>query len=193
MHGIAQQGLPFVVFGAGLPQLAALAGEAKSYAERLFEYPEVGALADDAAKKAIQTPIEREGATITEEALTLIVDRTNGYPYFLQEWGSHSWNEAEDSPISVDDVNKATEVATRQLDQGFFRVRLDRLTRREKDYVRAMAHLGRGPHRSGDIAEGLGIAVTSAAPLRSGLIKKGMIFSPQHGDTAFTVPMLSPS
>ncbi len=189
VHKIDQKGLPFIVFGAGLPQLAALAGEAKSYAERLFDYPPVGPLPPEDASFAIRTPLQREGADITDGALTNLVEKTRGYPYFLQEWGAHSWNAAAASPITEGDVKVASGRALAQLDTSFFRVRMDRLTPREKDYVRAMAELGPGPHRSGDIAQELGIEVTSAGPLRSGLIRKGMIFSPQHGDTAFTVPM----
>lgn len=189
MHKIAQQNLPIILFGAGLPQLAALAGEAKSYAERLFEYPEVGALSREAAREAIRVPIEREGAAIADEALERIVETTRGYPYFLQEWGSHSWDCAPESPIGVQDVRRATVSALSCLDKSFFRVRFDRLTPREKDYMLAMAELGPGPHRSGEIAQKLRLDVRSAGPLRDKLIKKGMIFSPQHGDTAFTVPM----
>ena len=189
VHKMAQKGLPFILFGAGLPQLAALAGEAKSYAERLFDYPEVGPLADDAAREAISMPIRREGVEITDEALAVILQTTKGYPYFLQEWGSQAWNVANASPISAEDARRASEQALRALDKGFFRVRLDRLTPREKEYMRAMAELGPGPHRSGEIAQRLGLSVTAAGPLRNGLIKKGMAYSPQHGDTAFTVPM----
>lgn len=189
VHKMTQKGLPFIFFGAGLPQLAALAGEAKSYAERLFEYPDVGPLSKDAARDAILAPIQRENSEIDELAINRIIEQTQAYPYFLQEWGSHAWNVATLSPITTLDVEDATVKALQALDRGFFRVRLDRLTPREKDYVRAMADLGPGPHRSGEIAQVLGIDVTTAAPLRSGLIKKGMVFSPQHGDTAFTVPM----
>jgi len=189
LHKVGQRGLPLIVFGAGLPQLAALAGEAKSYAERLFDYPAMGPLESAAAEQAVREPIRAEGAEIEQEALDQIVRRTEGYPYFLQEWGSHAWNAAGQSPIRTADVNSATGLALEALDQGFFRVRLDRLTPRERDYMRAMAELGPGPHRSGDIAGALGMEVTSAGPLRSGLIRKGMIYSPAHGDTAFTVPM----
>jgi hypothetical protein len=188
-HRLAQKNLPFIFFGAGLPQLAALAGEAKSYAERLFEFVDVGPLARDAARAAIATPIRREGADISGQAVDRIVEKTRGYPYFLQEWGSHAWNVTDVPPITADDVDAATTQALAALDNGFFRVRLDRLTPREKDYVRAMAELGPGPHRSGEIAQQLGVDVRTAGPLRNGLIKKGMVFSPQHGDTAFTVPM----
>jgi len=189
VHRIGQRGLPFILFGAGLPQLAALAGEAKSYAERLFDFPNVGPLPDDAASTAIREPVHHEGAEIANAALALIVSETRGYPYFLQEWGSHAWNTASASPITFQDAERAKVTALADLDRGFFRVRLDRLTPREKEYVRAMAELGPGSHRSGVIARMLAITVTAAGPLRDGLIRKGMIYSPQHGDTAFTVPM----
>jgi hypothetical protein len=189
IHKLTQKGLPLILFGAGLPQLAALAGEAKSYAERLFEYPVVGPLAEDAARDAIQAPIQREGVSINDAALSAIFQKTSGYPYFLQEWGHHAWNVANANPITGNDVEQASIEALRALDGGFFRVRLDRLTPREKEYMRAMAELGPGPHRSGEIAKVLRIGVTTAAPLRSGLIRKGMVYCPQHGDTAFTVPM----
>jgi len=189
IHRIGQRQLPLILFGAGLPQLAALAGEAKSYSERLFDYPAVGPLGEDAARRAIREPVRQAHAEITPAALDQIVGQTQGYPYFLQEWGSHAWDAASESPINEGDVAQATASALSDLDQSFFRVRLDRLTPREKDYLRAMAELGPGPHRSGDIADLLGVKVTSAGPLRSGLIGKGMIYSPQHGDTAFTVPM----
>lgn len=189
VHKLGQKNMPFVLFGAGLPQLAALAGDAKSYAERLFEYPGVGPLPDDDARAAIRAPIEHEDVQIEEDALQAIVRQTKGYPYFLQEWGSHTWNVASTSPITARDVRVAEQKTLEHLDSGFFRVRLDRLTPREKDYIRAMAELGAGPHRSGEIARLLKIGVTVAAPLRNGLIRKGMIFSPSHGDTAFTVPM----
>ena len=189
VHKMGQKGLPFLLFGAGLPQLAGLAGDAKSYAERLFSYPEVGQLADDAAYDAIRTPIQKEGADIATDALSLIRNKTKGYPYFLQEWGFHTWEEAQASPITLADARRASDKAVTQLDEGFFRVRLDRLTPREKEYMRAMAKLGPGPHRSGDIAQEMRMDVTAAGPLRNSLIKKGMIYSPGHGDTAFTVPM----
>ncbi len=188
-HEISQNGLPVVMFGAGLPQVAGLAGDAKSYAERLFDYPPVGPLDNEAAKEAIRQPILDEGAQIGDQALALIVDATSGYPYFLQEWGKHTWRVADDSPIDRHDVETATAEATEALDKSFFRVRFDRLTPREQAYLRAMAELGPGPHRSGEIASLLQRKVESLGPLRSGLIKKGMIWSPSHGDTAFTVPL----
>ena len=189
LHAIAQRGLPVVWFGAGLPQVAALSGDAKSYAERLLDFPSIGALTPEAAKRAVRRPIRDEGADITDEALDAIVHVTKGYPYFLQEWGKHAWNTAASSPITVDDVRAATRSVTEALDRSFFRVRFDRLTPREQHYLRAMAELGPGPHRSGAIAAALGRKVESLGPLRSGLIRKGMIWSPAHGETAFTEPL----
>ncbi len=188
-HAMAQRGLPVVLFGAGLPQVAALSGEAKSYAERLFDFPSVGPLDSSAASQAIRQPVRGEGAEIGSDALARIVSVTKGYPYFLQEWGKHTWNAAKQSPITEFDVAAASQSATDALDKSFFRVRFDRLTPREQDYLRAMAELGAGPHRSGAIAEALGRTVESTGPLRSGLIRKGMIWSPAHGETAFTVPL----
>ncbi len=189
LHGVAQQRLPVVLIGAGLPQLRAATGRAKSYAERLFEFPEVGPLGDEAARLAISKPVEDAGVQITKQALDVIVQETRGYPYFIQEWGKAAWDVAGKSPISPADVKKASKTAVAALDESFFRVRFDRLTPLEKRYVRAMAEIGAGPHRSGDIAATMNRPVTQLAPTRSSLIKKGMIWSPSHGDTAFTVPL----
>lgn len=188
-HKLGQRALPFLLIGAGLPQLAGLAGEAKSYAERLFDYPAVGPLLPPAARDAIAQPLKRESLAIEDKALEHIVKQTRGYPYFLQEWGYQAWNASAGSPISLPDVKLAARAALERLDAGFFKVRVDRLTPREKEYMLAMAELGPGPHRSGDIAAALKKKVTAVAPLRDGLLKKGMIYSPQHGETAFTVPM----
>lgn len=189
VHRLNQRGLPVIFFGAGLPQIAALAGDAKSYAERLFDYPPVGALDKQAAELAIRQPIEQEGESINTDALDEIVKKTEGYPYFLQEWGFQSWNAADASPISNKDVEAASESALRRLDDGFFRVRLDRLTPKEREYVLAMAKLGKGPYRSGDVAEQLGEKIQTLGPRRAQIIRKGMIYSPGHGDIDFTVPM----
>lgn len=191
LHRIAQKGLPMILFGAGLPQLAAMAGEAKSYAERLFDFPGVGALDLQAAGQAIADPIREEGADITAEALAEIVRVTEGYPYFLQEWGKHTWNQSQGPEINLNDVLEASRTALGALDSNFFRVRFDRLTPREQAYLNAMAHLGAGPHRSGAIAEAMGLKVERTGPLRSGLIRKGMVWSPAHGMTAFTVPLFA--
>ncbi|PKP78404.1 MAG: AAA family ATPase [Alphaproteobacteria bacterium HGW-Alphaproteobacteria-3] len=189
VHRVNQKNLPVMFFGAGLPQVAALSGDAKSYAERLFSYPPVGPLDREAASAAIRQPIADEGESITDEALQFIVHRTQGYPYFLQEWGYQAWNAAEASPINSDDVEHASTAAVRRLDEGFFRVRFDRLTPKEREYVIAMARLGTGPYRSSDVAELLGESVQSLGPRRAQIINKGMIYSPAHGDIAFTVPM----
>ena len=189
LHRTAQANLPVILVGAGLPQLRARTGRAKSYAERLFDFPEVGPLAPDLAKSAILRPAKEQGVDVTPDALNLVVTETHGYPYFLQEWGKHAWDAATKSPINRKDVLAASTAAVAALDESFFRVRLDRLTPVEKRYLRAMAQLGEGPHRSGDIAEVLGRQVTSLGPTRSQLIEKGMIWSPNHGDTAFTVPL----
>jgi len=189
LHKIAQRDLPLVLIGAGLPQIVGLAGKSKSYAERLFEYPQVGALSFNDASLAIVIPAERKGVRYELDALSMIYDHSIGYPYFLQEWGYHVWNTASTSLIGTTTVERATESVIRKLDENFFRVRFDRLTPKEKEYLFAMAALGEGPHRSGDISARLNRAVESVAPIRNSLIRKGMIFSPAHGDTAFTVPL----
>jgi hypothetical protein len=189
LHRAAQRQLPIVLVGAGLPQLRGRTGRAKSYAERLFDFPEIGSLPLDAARRAIEKPTHDHGADITPDALELVMSETRGYPYFLQEWGKHSWDAASASPITRDDVERASISAIAALDESFFRVRFDRLTPAEKRYLRAMAELGPGPHRSGEIADALGRGVTALGPIRSQLIAKGMIWSPHHGDTAFTVPL----
>lgn len=189
LHRAAQRQLPVVLVGAGLPQLRGQMGAAKSYAERLFDFPEIGPLPEREAKVAIAKPTRAQGVDIEETALDLIVEQTHGYPYFLQEWGKHAWDVATASPITRTDVERASAVALAALDESFFRVRFDRLTPAEKRYLRAMAELGPGPHRSGDIADQLDRKVTSLGPTRNQLIAKGMIWSPSHGDTAFTVPL----
>jgi hypothetical protein len=189
MHQISQRQLPVVLVGAGLPQLVGLSGRSKSYAERLFQFPEVGALQPADAAAALQEPVQEQGIQFTPEALQEIIRQTRGYPYFLQEWGYQAWNLAAASPIGIDVVQRATNESIRRLDANFFRVRFDRLTPREKEYLRALADLGDTAQRSGDIAERMGVKVQGIAPVRNGLIKKGMIYSPAHGDTAFTVPL----
>jgi hypothetical protein len=189
LHRTAQRTLPVVLVGAGLPQLPGKMGRAKSYAERLFDFPSIGPLPREAAGLAITKPAADQGVHVDEDALERIVQETRGYPYFLQEWGKHSWDVADASPITLRDVERARISAIGALDESFFRVRFDRLTPLEKKYLRAMAELGAGPHRSGDIANQLRREVTSLGPTRSQLIVKGMIWSPSHGDTAFTVPL----
>lgn len=189
LHRCTQRRLPVTLVGAGLPQLRGQMGRAKSYAERLFDFPEIGPLDENAARLAISKPLDSENVRVDENALKTIVTNTRGYPYFLQEWGKHAWDTAKASPITLADIKLASQAVIAALDESFFRVRFDRLTPAEKRYLRAMSELGPGPHRSGDIADKLHKKVTSLGPTRNQLIAKGMIWSPSHGDTAFTVPL----
>ena len=189
LHRASQRQLPVVMVGAGLPQARANMGRAKTYAERLFEFPEIGPLAEEDARTAISKPALDEGVRIEPDALESIVARTQGYPYFLQEWGKHVWDVAERSPITLADVDTASRQAMATLDGSFFLVRFDRLTPKEKMYLRAMAGLGAGPHRSGEVAGAMGVGASSLGATRGALIGKGVIWSPGYGQTAFTVPM----
>lgn len=189
MHKMQQRQLPLVLIGAGLPFLPGLAGESKSYAERLFSFPDVGPLAESDAARAIREPIEAAGESIEPEALREICRLTKGYPYFLQEWGYQAWNHAKASPIAIQVILETNDIVTKRLDENFFRVRFDRLTPRERQYLRAMAELGVGPFRTADIADTLGAKISTLGPVRANLIKKGMVYSPSHGEMAFTVPL----
>jgi len=189
MHKMQQKQLPLVLLAAGLPVLPGMAGESKSYAERLFNFPDIGALSELDAAKALREPARNVGIEFEDDALREVYRLTHGYPYFLQEWGYQSWNMATASPITLKVVQDATPEVIRRLDKNFFRVRFDRLTPSEKNFLRAMAQLGAGNHRTGDIAATLGVSVKGIGPVRSKLIKKGMIYSPAHGDMAFTVPL----
>ena len=189
LHSASQEQLPITMMAAGLPQLVGRAGDARSYAERLFEFVPVDRLDNDDARNALIVPACKEGVAFDPDATSEILRQTSGFPYFLQEWGKHSWDVADASPIALGDVQRATAAALAELDASFFRVRFDRLTPTQKRYMRAMAELGPGPHRSGDVAHVLERKVTTVAPLRNALKAKGMIFSPAHGDTAFTAPL----
>lgn len=191
LHKVSQKELPVLFFGAGLPQVAALSGDAKSYAERLFHYPAVGALEPVDAEAAIRQPIEGEGERIDDSAISEILAKTKGYPYFLQEWGYQCWNISEGPSIKAEDAFRAAAEATKRLDNGFFKVRFDRLTPKEREYVIAMAKLGSGPYRSSDVADALKETHQSLGPRRAQIISKGMIYSPSYGDIAFTVPMFN--
>ena len=188
-HEIAQRNLPLLFIGAGLPQVAALAGRAKSYAERLFDYTDVGPLHSEAARAAIVKPARKEGVSFDDDAVDAIVRATQNYPYFIQEWGFQVWNRAPASPIAREAVAEATPDVTAHLDANFFRVRFDRLTVLQQKYLRAMAELGPGPHKTGQIATTLGVGAASVATVRQQLVNKGMVWSQRHGETAFTVPL----
>jgi hypothetical protein len=189
IHRINQREFPLVLIGAGLPQIHGLAGNSKSYAERLFRFPEIGALDRGDAIAAIDNPAKAEGVFFCDAAIERILELTERYPYFLQQWAYEAWNASESPNVSLQTIEIATKMAIDELDKSFFKVRFDRCTPSEKKYMRALAEFGQGKHRSGDIAEKLGVKITSVAPTRSALIKKGMIYSPSHGDTAFTVPL----
>ena len=189
MHKLQQNQLPITLVGAGLPDLPGLAGEAKSYSERLFSFPNVGALSKEETYKALQDPVKLENVSFDEDALNLIYYLTQGYPYFLQEWGYLSWNKAQDNSISKQTVIDSTSSAIERLDENFFRVRYNRLSTKGKLLLRAMAALGAGPHRIGDVAEQMGMNTSGLGPVRARLIKKGMIYSPTYGEIAFTVPL----
>ena len=189
MHKMQQRQLPVVLLGAGLPVLPGMAGESKSYAERLFSFPNIGALSQENSIKALQDPAKAAGVAFDTPALDEVFRLTKGYPYFLQEWGYVAWNLATSSPITLKVVRDAKNTVIPRLDENFFRVRYDRLTPSEKNFLRAIAELGPGAHRTGDIAEILKVKVTSLGPVRAKLINKGMIFSPAHGELDFTVPL----
>jgi hypothetical protein len=189
LHGANQTQSLITMVAAGLPQLIGRTGRARSYAERLFEFVNIDRLDGAAARAALCVPAAKEDVGFTDGAIDVVLGQTLGYPYFLQEWGKHSWDVADASPIDSDDAERATHEALAELDAGFFRVRFDRLTPAERRYLRAMAELGSGPHRSGDIADQMNRNVTAVAPIRNALIAKGVLYSPAHGDTAFTVPL----
>ena len=189
MHKVQQRVLPLVLVAAGLPILPGMAGESKSYAERLFSFPDIGALPEADAIKALNDPVVDAGESFEPDALQEIYRLTKGYPYFLQEWGYQVWNHAVASPIAKRVVDEASAVVSRRLDENFFRVRFDRVTPSEKRYLRAMAGLGAGPYRTADIADAMSVKINTLGPVRSSLIKKGMVYSPSHGDMAFTVPL----
>jgi len=188
LHRISQRGLPLIFFGAGLPQLAKLAGDTKSYAERLFDYLEIDRLDAASARAALIEPARRESVSYQEEALEVILEATGRYPFFLQMWGSYAWQVAPASPITAEHARIATGRAVADLDRGLFKVRLERLTERQQAYARALAGLGPTPASSTEVADALGISVKQAAPIRDELIKKGMAYSPKRGRIAFTIP-----
>jgi hypothetical protein len=189
LHRVSQRRLPLALMGAGLPQVRGIAGRSKSYSERLFDYPEIGPLEPSDATEALQKPVRYQGAAFSRGAIAEILEVTQGYPYFLQQWGYEAWNIAAGPKIELADIRRATKLAIRRLDESFFRVRFDRLTPKEKEYLRAFAEMGPSAQRSGDIAAHLGIKIQAAAPVRNSLVKKGMIYSPLYGETAFTVPL----
>ena len=190
LHRVSQEQLPLMVVGAGLPSLPGLVGEAKSYAERLFDFHEINSLTPDDARLALSHPGETEGVAWSDTALDSVMDLARGYPYFLQEFGKHSWDVAPGPDvIRRVDVEAAIPIAVNELDAGFFRVRLARTTDAERAYLRAMAALGSGPCGSGEVAKALDKTTVQVGSVRDSLIKRGLIYSPRWGQLAFTVPM----
>lgn len=191
MHRIQQRQLPLVLVGAGLPVLPGLVGQTKTYAERLFAFPKIGALSKEDVKLALQGPTQKCGVLFAESAIDEIFRLSQGYPYFVQEWGYQSWNHAKASPIALQDVTESTSDVVRRLDENFFRVRFDRLTRGEQQFLRGMAELESQleDQSIGNVARVLGVTVQRLSPLRAKLIEKGMVYSPIYGQVAFTVPL----
>jgi hypothetical protein len=188
LHKTVQRGLPLTMVGAGLPQIAELAGDAKSYAERLFRFPRIGHLGEDDARKALSTPAEEEGAHFTEGALLRALETTGGYPYFLQELGYAVWGVAEGPEITEQDVIDAEALYQAKLDSSFFRVRLDRASAKQTAYLRAMAELGPEPQKAADVAAVMGRESTQVGTTRAELIAMGLLYTPEHGYASFTVP-----
>lgn len=189
LHRVAQRELPLALVGGGLPSVPRLAGEAKSYAERLFTFPRIGSLGEAAATDALILPARDEGVEYEGTAVERILELSEGYPYFLQEYGRHVWQLAAESPIGADCVNRAHPNVQADLDEGFFAVRFERATAAERRYMAAMAALGDGAQESGQVAKRLGFVDTAKTSVtRSNLIDKGLIFSPEYGLLDFTVP-----
>lgn len=188
IHKTVQRGLPITFVGAGLPQIAELAGDAKSYAERLFKFPEIGSLNAQDASDAIARPAQAEGVEWDELALKYAVATTKGYPYFIQELASQAWETATGDTITLDAVKGAIEAYEAKLDSSFFRVRLDRATPLQTAYMRAMAQLGPEPQKASEVASVMGRESTQVAPTRAELIDMGLLYTPEHGYAAFTVP-----
>lgn len=188
LHKTVQETIPITMVGAGLPQIAELAGDAKSYAERLFKFPAIGHLDSKSAQSALRDPALDEGVEFTNEALELAEKLTGRYPYFIQEIGASIWSVAENSPILLEDVRQAESGYLAKLDGSFFRVRLDRATPLQSAYMRAMAGLGSEPQKASDVAAAMGRESSEVGPTRAELINMGLLYTPEHGYAAFTVP-----
>jgi hypothetical protein len=189
LHRAAQKELPVTLAAAGLPQIPRLAGEARSYAERLFRFPRIGALEGPAAQAALIVPAEREGARYEDGAVGRALELTQGYPFYLQEFGKHIWNLAPASPITRADVGDAAPRAEESLDRGIYEVRIQRATVKERRYLRAMAELGAGPYKAGSVASAMGTTTTALSTVRQKLLDRGLIYATEdYGYVDFTVP-----
>ena len=188
LHKTVQRALPITLAGAGLPLIPRLAGEAKSYAERLFTFPVIGRLSNEEATKALVEPVQDAGAAFEPEAVAEIIAYAEGYPYFIQEYGGAAWDASPSPVISRHVVEEVSALVDAKLDAGFFRVRAERAAPHELRYLRAMAGLGPGPHKANAVAAALGVPSARLAPTRSRLIEKGLLYTPGYGLAAFTVP-----
>ncbi|MCB6413673.1 AAA family ATPase [Faecalimonas umbilicata] len=188
LHRINQKQLPILIFAAGLPKIAKLAGDSKSYAERLFEFISIDSLKYDDARQALLNPAEEQGVTYSEDAIEYIIKMTDGYPYFIQEYGKQAWEKMQDKKIDLDCVKRAEADFIESLDKSFFKVRYDRATKREKDFMFGMVKCGDLPCTIAEVAKQMGTTPKSIGPLRSQLIHKGFIYSTSYGEIDFTVP-----
>lgn len=188
IHKTVQRRLPITLVGAGLPQIAELAGDAKSYAERLFKFPSIGSLSEQDSREAISGPARAEGIGWEPDALEFALSITKGYPYFIQEFAHQTWEIAPGDSITLMDAQMAVDPYEAKLDSSFFRVRLDRATPLQTAYMRAMAQLGSLPQKAADVAGLMGRESTQVAPTRAELIDMGLLYTPEHGYAAFTVP-----
>jgi AAA ATPase domain len=191
MHRMSQLKLPVALVGTGLPQLPGLMVEAKSYAERLFSYPEIGRLSEPAAREALVDPASEEGVEYDAAALDRVIEMSGCYPAFIQAYGKEVWNMAPTSPITIADVAAAEPLVIAKLDDEFFHVRFEKATPAERRYMGAMADIGDGPYRTGEVVKRLGSS-SGTSVHRDSLIKKGLIFSPDFGLVDFTVPHFAP-
>lgn len=191
MHRLQQLSLPMAMIGAGLPTLPGLTGNAKSYAERLFVFPEIGALSKANSIRAIRVPLEGAKVRINDDAADFVYLRSGGYPYFIQEWGYQLWNFVQDEPITLMDAKNVDLAVTEKLDRSFFRVRVERLTQAERSMLMAMAALPGPEYKLADVAEYMKMNSKALGPRRSSLIAKGMVYSPRNGTVAFTVPLFA--
>lgn len=188
VHRCGQDGLPLFCLLAGLPNLVGIVARAATYAERMFTVGSLGPLSPDQVVEAVDLPAQEIGVEWSPEAIEAVADRSDGYPFFVQVWAYHTWNVARDEPISVDDVARAEPAARLALDASFFAARIARIPDSEVNYVRALASLGPGPHRSGEVAAAADRTTSAVAALRDRLINEGVIYAPRYGWVEFAIP-----
>lgn len=189
LHRATQRSMPITLVAAGLPQIPKLTGEARSYAERLFTFPLIGNLSEADATTALVEPARAQEVGFDNNAIIAALEWTAGYPFYIQQLGKHAWNLATESPIGVEVIERAEPAAQTALDQTMYEVRIQRATNTERRYMRAMAELGSGPYRSGDIAGNVGRPTTALSPVRQSLLEKGLIYATEdYGHIDFTAP-----